>query len=551
MRYLYTAFLFILLGFAPTFAAETKIFESVVKVHGPVVGGYTDYGSGLCVNLDDDYIYISTNKHVVGNGKKAFVRFYREGYESKEIEAEIAWTAYKKNQPVDIALLKVERKKINWTPPIVELALDGKIYSVGETIMTIGCPEAGWPKAVQGHIVKSEGGTYLLTPAAKEGQSGSVLLNKDGTKVIGIIAWSNDKHARAMNLETIKLAVEGKPCKYYLNQDYSVEESDYVSVEKQVGFLNRRGNCPPGGCNPNQQPPQNRRLRPNKDTEDTNKPSDGGLKIFPTFPGDQEIPEDDKPEVKPAEVKPEQPKVDDSRVVALETKVNDLVSKFDAANKTNTADHQKFAHDIAEVEIKIGNVGKVDTSNLATKDDVTNAVKDKADVSDVVTPGNLEQKLKSITDAVTPGKLTAAIAPTITELKQSVVKVDEFNNLKDQLNNAKADLSKQIVTAITGQNSQIVGAFEKSIVATKESDINNTVNEYGTTGLAALIPTIGAIIIGFMFRNKIGGQTNNNTLILAKTIAEAIKGHLGGVVSTAPFPKTPVKEQSPTPGKLN
>ena len=111
MKYLYSLILVLLLSFTPCFSTETKMFESVVKVHGPVVAQHMNYGSGLCVNIDDDYVYIITNKHVPGNSKTAKVQFYKQGHESVDVDAEVSWSAFRENQPIDVALLKVDRKK--------------------------------------------------------------------------------------------------------------------------------------------------------------------------------------------------------------------------------------------------------------------------------------------------------------------------------------------------------------------------------------------------------------------------------------------------------
>lgn len=521
-----------------TLAAEQNtVFESVVKVHAG-----NSYGTGTCVNIDENNLYIITNRHVVGTSKTVNVRFYRQGHESSEIGADVIWTAYRKNEPVDIALLKVERNKLNWTPKVVNFELDDKIYNIGDTTLTIGCPSAEWPRAYKGHIEKLEGGTYLITPTVVPGQSGSVLFNGDGTKAIGLIAWyeedNGQKYGKAMTAEVIQKAVLGKETNYFLKQDsyntindsYNFEDSERTPLEVAFRRHNRPNDCPDGTCprtpknQPNPKPDRDRILdrRKNDDQETPipNKPGEG-IKIFPTYP-DGPNPQDKDEVVPKAPDVPEEPKVDE-KYTTLENRVKTLE---DTVANNKPQDNTELNKKIANLEIAHDNMSK-DINSLTNKvTDLAKQVGEKPDKGDIVTPGKLDDFLKQ----------QDSILKNVAEGQKAFVTAKEIESLSSRLN----DSVKKVETVANTANSRIDDTLKsqanQTAVLIKEmkdtttqvlkdpnNPINNVYNEYGQTAVGTGIPSIVALIGIWLFKKLADKHLGN------------LVGLLGGLAQNIPF----------------
>ena len=139
------------------------------------------FGSGFIISKDG---YVLTNSHVVKNADTVFVRFY----DRSELEAEVVGTDPKS----DIALLKVNKKKLPENLPVIQLAgKDG--YQVGEWVAAIGSP-FGFEYSITSGIISAKGRNlpnenyvpFIQTDVPiNPGNSGGPLFNMDG-EVIGI-----------------------------------------------------------------------------------------------------------------------------------------------------------------------------------------------------------------------------------------------------------------------------------------------------------------------------------------------------------------------------
>lgn len=139
------------------------------------------FGSGFIISKDG---YILTNNHVVNNAEMVFVRFY----DRSELEAEIIGTDARS----DIALLKVNKKKLPQDLPTVKLATKNS-YKVGEWVAAIGSP-FGFEYSITSGIISAKGRNLpneSYVPFIQSdvpinpGNSGGPLFNMEG-EVIGI-----------------------------------------------------------------------------------------------------------------------------------------------------------------------------------------------------------------------------------------------------------------------------------------------------------------------------------------------------------------------------
>ena len=139
--------------------------------------GEQSLGSGFIL-WDDGYVI--TNAHVVKGAKEISVRL--------QDRRELAAIVIGLDEPSDIALLKIEAKKL----PAVKVA-DIKKLRVGEWVMAIGSP-FGFDYSVTAGIVSAKGRSlfteqyvpFIQTDAAiNPGNSGGPLFNLDG-EVVGV-----------------------------------------------------------------------------------------------------------------------------------------------------------------------------------------------------------------------------------------------------------------------------------------------------------------------------------------------------------------------------
>lgn len=555
MKYILSLSLALLFVVNSVFSAENQsFFESVTKVYNK---SGSDYGSGDCVNIDDNYIYILTNRHVVGNSKIVSVEFYRQGHQSVYIPATVIWTAYKDNEPVDIALLAVDRKKLDWTPAIVKFDPSDKLYSKGDTVITIGCPQAEWPRAYKGHIVEVSGGTYTITPNVEPGQSGSILMNADGTKAIGLIAWTSNGYGKAMTSEVIKKAIYGQNTNYYFKQPYKLSNCERISaktaisnfIEETCGF--RRGGCPncgpnncpncgPNGCrphrriNPDDNSPDDNSPNEIPETPDDNSPNDnnGGIKIFPTFPNDPTNPPTPNPTPNP---KPATPIIPATPTGPTLDQYNTLEKRVTELEKKHTSDYNDLTKKISDIDNKkLPDTVNIDNQLASHNHQLT-------DLNGIVQKLQSElDKKPGKQDVINPNQFDILLrdSPVIKDIKdtqKNFLTAQDINNLSQGLQNkldqTKTDVSKQINNSTQQQNQAILGIFKDTLTKIAQNkdvpvSTSTVLNSYGTTALGTLIPSSVLLVLGYLFRNVL------------KTFTEQyISGHFGGVVAQDPFQK--------------
>lgn len=164
--------------FGPNGAGQTQMEET------------TSCGSGVIFSMDDTYLYIVTNQHVVDGATTLSVSFV----DNAVCEAQLCGT----DADVDIAVLKVALSNLSEDTlsqiTVIPIGNSDEL-DVGEQVVAIG-NALGYGQSVTTGIVSaldraltSENGTtstYIQTDAAiNPGNSGGALLNLDG-ELIGI-----------------------------------------------------------------------------------------------------------------------------------------------------------------------------------------------------------------------------------------------------------------------------------------------------------------------------------------------------------------------------
>lgn len=527
----------LILSFCGSISASTpeinNIFESVAKVKN----GRT-YGTSNCINIDDKNVYMITNYHVAGDiGNKVDLFFYRAGHQSQQIKASVVWTAYVRNQPIDISLLAVPLSAFpkDWKPTVINFEYGDSPLKEGDTCLTIGCPEAEWPKANSGHIVSISGGTYKITPIVIEGQSGSVLFNGDGTKAIGLIAWRDDTYGKAMTASTIQKAVLGQQSNYYYKQPYN-DLGDRPLIpfyygDSTVAFGGRRPNndcpnCRPGPREPRRKQPNNDETTPNDESQPNPKEDGDGIKIFPTYPGKPEDEFNDKAPVAPndatkpkAAIPPQKSDLDQFKIdntAKLDgfdgrlKKVEDAITKQTETIKQYEQNNQSLSSSLTDIQNKLAKVPTKE--DFVTPGKLNELVKPQIDSVSTDFNKKLEDYSSKIGlniehNTVTPGKLTDLLAPIkkdAVDLSQNLGKMgDTVNGLKQAYTEVKSVATQASAQVSSVQNSkEINNTFTKEIIREVVGDKN--MDRYINIG-GSSIPILVFGAIAYWYRRHFGG----------------------------------------------
>lgn len=493
-------------------AGVGSIFESVAKVKNGNI-----YGTATFVQEDKDSYYLLTNHHVTTTNNSVQLLCYKAGHESKYIPATVAWTVFVKDKALDISVLKISKSLITWHPTVINFQLDDIIYKEGDTVTSIGCPEAQWPEAFKGHINRVEQGVYYITPVVEPGRSGSVLFNEDGTKAIGLIAWSNGREGIAMTAQVIKNALNGQQVDAAYHQPYYLSDTEITPCAYEI--------CGPNGCqNPNNRPQGglfNKRIQPhrgpgpnlnpddqnnNDDPSDNQGPPQQGnkLKIFPTYPGEDD--DNTPPQQNTQPVNPVVPNTTPAVPTAPSISQLDLDAtnkKIDLTNtalSNETAQRESLVTDITTIKGQLVTLTQ-NISNLSTKLDNTD--KNVTEVSNSVT-----------NNTVSPGKLD--------DLTKTLVTTTSLVDKLDLANQAAANLIQKSVTDTVNTTvaQQVKPLLDANSVQTQNSNalmakglevLTTVIQNPGTqTWITTTFPTLGPallLILGFLYHKYTGRST--------------------------------------------
>lgn len=221
-----------------------EISEAVCRVKVETWNG-KDAGTGTCIGEtpDGEYFHILTNAHVVGQSRQATVEFFKGGYKTSPLPAQIVWKAYQEKSDIDFAIMTVKKSLFGNQPPrIIPLVPHGYKSGIGNYIAVVGCPSARWAQAWEGHITQDRQTRVLFSPPPVGGQSGSgvtvIVPGKDGelyTRIGAVLTWrigedtGDNASGGAIPISTLYNIMEGTHTAYQVPSNY-VEASESIEV---------------------------------------------------------------------------------------------------------------------------------------------------------------------------------------------------------------------------------------------------------------------------------------------------------------------------------
>ena len=197
-------------------------------------------GTGFAFFKSDEYVWVMTNRHVVGansQGKTVYTTWWTEGRQSLRVPMILVAVS----QKYDVAIGRIKVALFGQRLPRIIPLADTTPVKTGDTILTAGCPRGDWLTATQGHVVKpvktpdGQQTAFAYLPVPRFGRSGSPIFNAEGTKVVGLcylrVGSKGNMYGRAYSTIVLR----------------SVFPSRAVLIDGQPKFLfaRRRDRCCP------------------------------------------------------------------------------------------------------------------------------------------------------------------------------------------------------------------------------------------------------------------------------------------------------------------
>lgn len=194
----------------------------------------TGKGSGVVVHTDENYHYIMTNAHVTAGYPDVKVEFFVDGFQSPAYDCNVIWRRYSGNTSIDIAVVTLDKRKVNFNPRVIPLAPESYVVQANDKIYTSGCPEGRWPTGWIGRVKAINGGRIEFMPPPVPGRSGSGLFvlvpdhtGELHTRVGGLIAWligpPGNQYGAGLSLNQIYALLNGQ-------QSYSILPDIYSEI---------------------------------------------------------------------------------------------------------------------------------------------------------------------------------------------------------------------------------------------------------------------------------------------------------------------------------
>lgn len=196
----------------------TRIVESTVRVS---VSGGT--GTGTVFNEDENFYYILTNAHVVGNSRTVGLEFTKNHFASPRYVGEVEKRSLLSGQAFDVAVVKIAKSTLpaHIKLPVMEIAgPNDKPRQI--LLVTCGCQAGEMPSVQLTATTKQDDKVIYYLPTSRPGRSGSSLVDIEGNKIYGLVAWmtgqGRDAQGLAMTSERIR--------PWVFNQSLSVSYMD-------------------------------------------------------------------------------------------------------------------------------------------------------------------------------------------------------------------------------------------------------------------------------------------------------------------------------------
>jgi len=228
-----------------------RIHDATVRVS--VAGGV---GTGMIYKEDDRYYYVVTNQHVVGNANSVGLEFTRNHYPSPRYQGTV--TKRMKRSGVDVAEVRIAKVSLpeGINLPVIPLA-DADDPPRELFLVTSGCQAGERPSIQLTLTVKETNGLIYYIPTSRPGRSGSALVDRDGKKIYGLVAWmtgGNNSQGLAMTADVIRPFLMGTSETLVAQSDfpqdvYEIPLAPDIYVEEEVGILAEYlKQCSPNDC---------------------------------------------------------------------------------------------------------------------------------------------------------------------------------------------------------------------------------------------------------------------------------------------------------------
>lgn len=171
-------------------------------------GGVTGIGSGVLIGENETAYYALTNAHVA-NRQQVAVDFFDACYSLKVTAPGVLVSRDPDN---DVAVLKVEKASLNGHAPEIMTIDFAYVPQAGEILATIGYPEGKGPSAFWMKYRRTSALGLEFVPAGMTGRSGSAILTKDASRIVGLLYACTTDQATGLAVPPSKFAAAlGQP----------------------------------------------------------------------------------------------------------------------------------------------------------------------------------------------------------------------------------------------------------------------------------------------------------------------------------------------------
>ena len=185
-------FIILCLLATPSFGQEIpndrmqRVYEATVRIstNGCV-------GTGSVFDESNDFYYILTNEHVVGDRTFMWVEYTKDHIKSKKIKARVIGRKNTSGITFDVAVLKLPKKSGDADLPDLPVIPISKNSPTMESrlLLTCGCQGGAIPSIQQCYIKERQANLIKFTPTSLPGRSGSMLCDIEGMEILGLVAW--------------------------------------------------------------------------------------------------------------------------------------------------------------------------------------------------------------------------------------------------------------------------------------------------------------------------------------------------------------------------
>jgi thiol-disulfide isomerase/thioredoxin len=179
----------------------------------------TGGGTGCVYAHENGQYFVLTNAHVAGTqpGRRMRCLFnLLDGWERPVTGTVVFGKILPLQQGYyrDLAVISIpdaEFERAGFRPSVIPFSSSRRTIQQGETITSVGCPGGELNSWWVGHVTQAGDPRFTFTPDPVGGRSGSAIFNRDGTEIIGLLAWGGGGQGVAQTVAEIYRAMNGLP----------------------------------------------------------------------------------------------------------------------------------------------------------------------------------------------------------------------------------------------------------------------------------------------------------------------------------------------------